>query len=485
MEVRRRQKSVKVNAVLNVIKQLFSVIFPMITFPYATRILGATNYGKYTFSVSIVNYISYIAAAGILRYAVRECARIRDDKKRLNSLVNEIYTINITTTVIAYVILFGLIAFVPMLKEYSLWIMIISLSVIFTTLGTDWVNSAFEDYLYITVRYIFSQAMAVLLLFILVRDNDDIAQYAFVSVFGGILANILNIVHIRKKLGIFPKLSYSRELIKHIKPILYLFACTIATFIYINSDVTMLRIFADDTSVGYYGVSTQFYQLVKQLINAAFIVVIPRISNELASDESKAFGRYNKILIITILLLIPCSIGLFMIRKNLVLLFSGIEYVQAASSLAILAIALIPAMIANFYINIVMIPLKLEKQVMIATVTSAMINVVLNFALIPIYAENAAAFTTLIAEISMTVIAVLYCRNIKMVGLVKPIVSGLVGGAIIVCICWFLNHIINNPFINVVLCVVLCGISYSAVMLLFYRSEVLSMVKSVLKRSKS
>lgn len=199
MEGRSRQKSVKVNAVLNVIKQLCSVIFPMITFPYATRILGATNYGKYTYSVSIVNYISYIAAAGILRYAVRECARIRDDKKKLNSLVNEIYTINITTTVIAYVILFGLVAFVPMLKEYSLWIMIISLSVIFTTLGTDWVNSAFEDYFYITIRYIFSQAMAVLLLFILVRENDDIAQYAFVSVFGVILANILNIVHIRKK----------------------------------------------------------------------------------------------------------------------------------------------------------------------------------------------------------------------------------------------------------------------------------------------
>lgn len=175
----------------------------------------------------------------------------------------------------------------------------------------------------------------------------------------------------------------------------------------------------------------------------------------------------------------------FPVNRAFVLLFSGIEYVQAASSLAILAIALIPAMIANFYINIVMIPLKLEKKVMIATVTSAMINIVLNFILIPIYAENAAAFTTLIAEISMTVIAVLYCRNIKMVGLVKPIVSGLVGGAIIVCICWFLNHIIINPFINVALCVVLSGISYGAVMLLFYRSEVLSMVKTVLKRSKS
>ena len=349
----KKQKSVKANAVLSVIKQLFSIIFPMITFPYATRILGATNYGKYTFSVSIVNYISYIAAAGILRYAVRECARARDDRNKLTLLVNEIFTINVSTTIVAYVILFGLISFVPMLRDYSLWILIISLSVIFTTLGTDWINSAFEDYFYITIRYVLSQIVAVLLLFILVRDSNDIAQYAFVSIIGGVIANILNIIHIRKTLGIFPRLLFSQELIKHIKPILYLFACTIATFIYINSDVTILRIFANDASVGYYGVSTQFYQLIKQLINAAFIVVIPRISNELANDEGKAYERYSKILVVTILLLIPCSIGLYMIRSNLVLLFSGQEYAQASSSLAILAIALIPAMLANFFINIV------------------------------------------------------------------------------------------------------------------------------------
>lgn len=281
-----KQRSVRKNAILSVIKQLFTLLFPMITFPYATQILGVANYGKYTFSMSVVNYISYIAAAGILRYAVRECARVRDDKEALHKLVNEIYTINIITTMFAYLLLFVVLTFVPMLKEYISWIILLSLSVLFTTIGTDWINSAFEDYLFITIRYIISQIVALFLLFLLVREQDNITQYAFVSIFAGILANILNIVHIRKTLGIVPRLMYSRQLFSHIKPILYLFASTIATFIYINSDVTFLRIYADDTSVGYYGVSTQFYQLIKQLINAAFIVVVPRISNELTKDKS-------------------------------------------------------------------------------------------------------------------------------------------------------------------------------------------------------
>jgi len=476
-----KQKSVKKNAILSVIKQLFSVVFPMITFPYATRILGAVNYGKYTFSVSIVNYISYIAAAGILRYAIRECARVRDNENKLKSLVNEIFTINVTTTVVAYIILFGILAFVPMLKEYTAYILIISLSVIFITVGTDWINSAFEDYFFITVRYIISQFAALALLFVIVRSSENVAQYAFVSVFGGILANILNVIHIRKALGIFPRLSYSKNLLVHIKPILYLFACTIATFIYINSDVTILRIYADDASVGFYGVSTQFYQLVKQLINAAFIVVIPRISNELTKNKQLAYDRYNKILVVTILLLLPCSVGLYMVKENLVLLFSGEEYIRAASSLAILSIALIPAMLANFYINIVMIPLKLEKQVMIATVTSALINIGLNFVLIPKYAENAAAFTTLLAELSMVVIAILYCKNIRFRDLGKPVVAGISGCMLIIIICHILNATIENKLANVILCVVLSGIAYGIITALFYRKEVSSFTKVIMK----
>lgn len=474
-----KQRSVRKNAILSVIKQLFTLLFPMITFPYATQILGVANYGKYTFSMSVVNYISYIAAAGILRYAVRECARVRDDKEALHKLVNEIYTINIITTMFAYLLLFVVLTFVPMLEEYISWIILLSLSVLFTTIGTDWINSAFEDYLFITIRYIISQIVALFLLFLLVREQDNITQYAFVSIFAGILANILNIVHIRKTLGIVPRLMYSRQLFSHIKPILYLFASTIATFIYINSDVTFLRIYADDTSVGYYGVSTQFYQLIKQLINAAFIVVVPRISNELTKDKSLAYSRYSKILVITILLVIPCAVGLFMIRHNLVILFSGEEYVKAASSLAILAVALIPAMIANFFINIVMIPLGMEKQVMIATIISALVNIGLNFVLIPRFAENAAAFTTLNAEIILILIAMFYCRDIKLKSVTKPIATSIVGSGVIIFICSVLNKNVSNYFVNVVLCLMVCGILYSVVILFFYKTELKRIIKEI------
>ena len=140
-----KTRSVKRNALLNIIKQICAIIFPMITFPYAFRVLGVNNYGKYTFSWNVVNYISYLAAAGILRYAVRECARVRDEKDKLSKLINELYSINIITTAISFLILFALLIFVDHFHDYAPFILVLSVSVLFTTIGTDWINSAFED----------------------------------------------------------------------------------------------------------------------------------------------------------------------------------------------------------------------------------------------------------------------------------------------------------------------------------------------------
>ena len=128
-------KSIKKNAALNVIKQICNIIFPMITFPYISRVLGASVYGKINFSASIVNYFSLIAAFGVSNYAIREGARIKDEKNGLSSFVSEVFSINILTTIISYIILGMLLMCWPLLRNYSLLIIIQSMSIFFTTLG--------------------------------------------------------------------------------------------------------------------------------------------------------------------------------------------------------------------------------------------------------------------------------------------------------------------------------------------------------------
>lgn len=106
---------------MNTIKTLMSLIFPLITFPYASRILGATGIGRVNYASSIVSYFSMFAALGISTYAVREGARIRDDKEKFSNVSREMLNINLCTTFIAYCALAVFLA-LPILGNYKKFI---------------------------------------------------------------------------------------------------------------------------------------------------------------------------------------------------------------------------------------------------------------------------------------------------------------------------------------------------------------------------
>lgn len=451
-----KRNSLTINAVLNIIKQAFSILFPLITFPYASRVLGVSNYGKINFSSSIISYIALVAGLGIYNYAIREGSRIRENKKDLKSLADEVFSINIVSTIVAYMIMFVLVIFWPKLEGYKGILIIQSLSIIFTTIGIDWFNVIFEDYFFIAIRYIICQSIAIILMFLLVREEGDYMQYAFTSIFSSILANISNLFYIKKHYHYFPKFRISSKCLKHIRAIMIMFGSSVATLIYVNSDVTILGILKDDTVVGYYSVSSRIYSIVKQLLNALLVVSIPRLSNELANGEMSIVNKqYNKVFSTLLLIVGPACIGMFMLSENIILLFSGEQYLPAVGSLKILSVALVFATLACFFVNVVMIPMRKEKAVLIATCVSAIVNIVLNFVLIPVFSQNAAALTTVIAEIIMLISSIYFCRGIVHLKFRRELFTAGFSSLLIGIICSVCNMYLSSNLIIIIISVCL------------------------------
>ena len=96
------EKSIRKNAAFNVMKTAMSMLFPLITFPYASRILSPEGIGKVNFANSIVAYFTLIAGLGIEFYGIREGARVRHDKDKLSKLTMELFLLNLISTVISY-----------------------------------------------------------------------------------------------------------------------------------------------------------------------------------------------------------------------------------------------------------------------------------------------------------------------------------------------------------------------------------------------
>lgn len=397
MRMESNRRSLKVNMVLNAVKGLMSVLFPLITFPYVSRVLGVENIGKYNFSMSINNYMMLIAGLGISAYGIREGARFREQKDRFPQFASELFSINVLSTLAAYAVLALLLLCVPKFQEYRDLLLIFSLQIAFTTLGTEWIYSVFEDYLYITIRSIAFQLLSLVLLFLFVRDRQDVAAYAAITVISSVGASLINHLKVKK----YCRVCLTRHISwrQHLKPILMLFAMSITTTIYINSDTTILGFLCGDYEVGIYAVSTKVYFVVRSLLSSVLVVSIPRLSAILGKGDQQAFADTASDIYRTLItVLLPAMIGMIALRREIVLLISDSSYLAAVTPLTILSVALIFCLGAWFWGQCILVPCQKEGILFRATVTSALLNMVLNFLLIPVWQESAAALTTAISE---------------------------------------------------------------------------------------
>ena len=142
-----KQKSLKLNAILNIFKTFLGVVFPLITFPYSSRVLQPDGIGKVNFAQSVVSYFAIFAGLGISSYGIREAAKLREDKEKLSKFCKEIFTLNCIATAIAYSVLLCAIFFVPKFSSYRAVLCVCSATIIFTTIGMEWLYKAEEDYL--------------------------------------------------------------------------------------------------------------------------------------------------------------------------------------------------------------------------------------------------------------------------------------------------------------------------------------------------
>ena len=299
-------KSLGRNIILNGFRNILNLLFPLVTFPYISRVLGVEEIGKYNFAQSAISYFLLIAGLGISSYAVREGAKYRNRKETFNIFASEILLCNVMSTIIAYIALFVCLYNIKKFKTYSCLMILFSIQIIFTTIGVEWVYSIYEEYEYITIRSIVFKIISIILILVFVRDQGDVNTYAAITEFSSVGSNFMNLIHSKTYFKIVK--IHLKDCLKHVKPILIIFASNIAIMIYVYSDTTMLGFITSDYEVGIYSVSVKIYNMIKNLLSSILIVSIPRLSmfygNDLKEDFKKTTQKVYDTLTTLILLLL-------------------------------------------------------------------------------------------------------------------------------------------------------------------------------------
>lgn len=404
-------KSIKINAVLNGIRTILNLLFPLITFPYISRVLSIDEIGKYNFSLSVISYFMLIAALGIDKYAVREGTKYRDNKNEMSEFASRIFTVNMASTTLSYLLLLAYMIFSIKAHSYRICIMIFALQILFTTIGTEWLYTIYEEYRYITIRSIIFKVISIALLFVFVQKEGDYLGYACITVFATVGSNILNFINSKKYCNIRIKFGFDWK--NYLKPILIIFAANVAVQIYVNSDITILGYLRDDYTVGIYSISAKIYLIVKNVLVALLTVTIPRLALYVGKGLMLEYKSLLKKITNTIVLLgLPIVIGLILLSKNAILIIAGEKYIDSQSSLVILSLAILFSLFSTIFNQCVLLPFKREKVFLRSSVISAILNIVLNLFIIPQFGADGAAMTTLVSELCMSIMNYYGCKDL-------------------------------------------------------------------------
>ncbi len=479
----QKRKSFKLNAILNVIKTISSIIFPLITFPYICHVLGPENAGKVNFGSSFVSYFSLIASLGIATYAIRECSVVRENRNQLGKIASEIFSINACTTAAAYVLLALSLLLFRELDAYRNLIIIQSTAILFMTWGADWLNSAMEDYVFITIRAISFQIISLVLMFIFVREPNDYLKYAAITVVSSSGANLTNVVY-RKK---YCSIRFVRQMNwnKHFKPIVLLFVMALAQNVFNNSDITMLGLMKGDYEVGLYGTAVKMSTLISQIVSSMAWVIMPRMSLYFAQEDFKKINEMlNKALGVLITLGLPCAIGSICLSEEIVLIISGREYIGASTALCILMIGFIFSLVGGSLLgNMVLLPSKREGVYMKICCISTVVNIVLNYFFIPVWGINAAASTTAVSSfLILIMLLITKDKRIEINHWMRIFCAPCIGAFAIVIICFLVKYVTHDLITRILLSVGISGVSYCGIQIMLKNAIVLELLAPIKKR---
>ena len=250
-------RSVKANYLFNLINSASQLLFPLITFPYASRIMMADGIGQVNFFQSIISYISLFTCLGIPMYAIREIAKVRDNLEKMTRTTVEILLLHAFLTLFGYIIVAAICMTVAKVQTDIPLFLILSVSIFFTAIGCEWFYQGIEDFKYVAIRGIVVKTVSVLLLFLLVKSKEDILWYGAYTVFGVLGGNIFNFIRLRKYLHRdfvgFSKLHP----FKHLKPALHIFVFNVIASIYLQLNNVLLGFMKDAEAVGYFTAATK------------------------------------------------------------------------------------------------------------------------------------------------------------------------------------------------------------------------------------
>ena len=451
------QPSIKKNFAYKSVLTLSTYLINFITFPYVARVLGVERIGLVNFVDNTVNYFLLFATMGVGLLGVREIAAVKEDKKRRDQVYSSMLALNLLFTLVSLGIYLLCISTIPKLCQYDELFYIGTAKILFTVFLVEWFFTGVEYFRYITLRSILIKVLYIISVFLFVRDTSDYRLYFILTVGVVVLNALINQLYIRK----FVRVRWNNiQLFKYLKQNVTLGIYTLMTSMYLTFNVMYLGLVSNNTEVGYYTTAFKLYSVILGFFTAFTNVMLPRMSSLLANGEKDRFQELvNRSFSVMATCCIPLILCSMIMAPQIVYILSGPGYEGAILPMRIIMPAAFAVGVAQVLAIQVLMPMKKDKVLLIASIIGAVVSLLINLLVVPSVKSVGSAVVLLCSEMGVTGMYVWYVLSQELILIpIKAIGKNVLFSLPSVVICLGCGRWIDNELLGVGCAVVLAGI---------------------------
>lgn len=392
---------IKKNFLFSSAYQLLTVLTPLITTPYLSRVIGAEGNGTFSFTQSVTNYFVIFAILGMSSYGVRAIAECGDDRTRRSEVFWNAFSMTCVTgslvilAFVVYVVLFGQ----EFLTLYIIW----GLWVVGSVIDISWLFFGVQTFSIPTTGNFFTKICNVVFILVFVQSPQDVWAYVLATAGATFVNSIIPWFFIRRFVD--PVRPQWCHMISHLKPTLTLFLPVIAISVYSILDKVMLGMLTSMEQTGYFDYAEKISKLPLSLITALGAAVLPRMSQIVGSGQIE-YGK--KLVGTTMWFMLACAFalcfGIVGVAPSFCPAFFGEGYEACIPLMSVLAFIIPTICVTNVIGNQYMLPCHRDQEYTASVFVGAIVNVVVNILIIPVLGAMGAAIGSILSEVSVMIV---------------------------------------------------------------------------------
>lgn len=471
-------KSIYKNAFYKSILSFCNIAIPLLVIPYVYRVLDPKTIGSIEYGNTLYMYFFMFGSLGIYGYGLREISKVRDKPELVGKIYHNLFSIGLISNGIAF-LLFVLFAFIGFeSNSFRNILLILSISLISNALYTEWINEAYEEFIFITVKTLIIRVLSILAIFLFIKEKTDFYTYVFIIVLVILLNNLVSFIYALS----YTKFSFNFKNVewrKYLPPLFFVFIMNNSNILYTTLDRTMLGAYKNVEAVAFYSLGQKIMEIIKAILMTFIFVSMPRLSYFLENDYAHYRSALKDLSRLIMLISIPTSIGLILMSKEVVLLFAGEQYVSAIIPTQIFSFRILVLILESIISQQILFLHGKEKIILLLNIVFGLLNLSLNYLFINVLNPSIAIATTTFAEIlliSSELLFVKRCLKINIHLFSKTNGLYLACALIFVPIVSLIRLLTASHFYVLSLSITCCSIFFISTLLLFKDSLVIQLV---------